>query len=347
MAEGACLENRFAVTCNGGSNPSLTAISDKICTFEITLIKLNMKKLVFASLSIALMCFVFSCKNQNAGNTENPTVSEVTEPVEEVFVLPEVEDVCTVMDDPSFIAFCKKNFDTNADGKISMSELDTVTILLFPSPFADEEGAPAWEYDQLLQSLKGIEYFPNLKVLIFENHQVTGLDVTKNPKLEYLYCDGNRISTLDVSKNPLLKELYCSSCGLTGLDVSKNTELIHLGCNDNQIPSLDVSKNTELTDLALSTNQVSSLDVSNCPKLEQLYCVNNQLTALDVSNLPELGTLNCEGNQLTSLDVSKNPKLSWLLCQRNKLTKLDLTNNQKMSLALADDGVELIGYQKR
>ena len=25
MAEGACLENRFAVTCNGGSNPSLTA----------------------------------------------------------------------------------------------------------------------------------------------------------------------------------------------------------------------------------------------------------------------------------------------------------------------------------
>ena len=154
-----------------------------------------MKKLVFASLSIALMCFVFSCKNggENTGNTENPETPEVTEPVEEAIVLTEVEDVCSVMDDPSFIAFCKKNFDTDKDGKISMAEAEAVTELVFESPYASEESESRWEYDEPLHSLKGIEYFPNLEILVFEYHQVTSLDIRNNTKLRQLYCSSNNI----------------------------------------------------------------------------------------------------------------------------------------------------------
>lgn len=305
-----------------------------------------MKKLVFASLIIASACLVvFSCKNGGENNQSDN--SEKAQPEEEAFVLPQVDDVCSQMDDPSFIALCKKNFDTDKDGKVSMAEAEAVTELVFESPFPSEESESRWEYDEPLRSLKGLEYFPNLEILVFEYHQVNSLDIRNNTKLRQLYCSSNNIGSLDVRRNTELRELTCSSCGLTGLDVSKNTKLFNLSCNDNQIPSLDVTKCPDLSSLALSTNQVATLDLSNNPKLEQLYCVNNQLTSLDVSNLPELFTINCEGNQLTSLDVSKNPKLEWLMCNRNKLTKLDLTNNPKISLAMADDGVELIGYNKR
>ena len=281
-----------------------------------------MKKLVSASLIIASACLiVFSCKNGG----ENNQNSENAQPEEEAFVLPQVDDVCSQMDDPSFIAICKKNFDTNSDGKISMEEASAVTELVFDSPYPSEESESRWEYDEPLKSLKGLEYFPNLEILVLEYHQVTSLDISHNPMLKQLYCSSNKIGTLDVSKNTHLKELICSSCGLTALDVTN--------C-------------TRLTDLAFSTNQIASIDVSKCTGLNNLHCVNNQLTSLDVSSLPELVTLNCEGNQLTSLDVSKNPKLEWLMCDRNQLTKVDLTNNPKISLAMADEGVELIGYNK-
>ena len=304
-----------------------------------------MKKLVFASLIIASACLiVFSCKNGGENNQSDN--SEKAQPEEEAFVLPQVDDVCSQMDDPSFIALCKKNFDTNQDGKVSMEEASAVTELVFDSPYPSEESESRWEYDEPLKSLKGLEYFPNLEILVLEYHQVTSLDISHNTMLKQLYCSSNKIGTLDVSKNTHLKELICSSCGLTALDVTKNTELYNLQCSDNQIPSLDVTNCTRLTDLAFSTNQIASIDVSKCTGLNNLYCVNNQLTSLDVSSLPELVTLNCEGNQLTSLDVSKNPKLEWLLCNRNKLTKVDLTNNPKISLAMADEGVELIGYKK-
>ena len=301
-----------------------------------------MKKFLLSSIAIAACLLSLSCKN-NGGNSKD---SGTEEPAAEAFVLPEVDDVCSQMDDPSFKAFCLKNFDADSDGKFSMAEAAAVTELLLPSPFASEERESEWEYDQPLFSLKGVEYFQNLKALVFEYHKVTSLDVSKNTKLEHLYCSSNEIVNLDVSNNPLLKELSCSSCGLTSLDVSKNTELVNLSCNDNQIPVLDVSKNTKLTDLACTTNQIKTLDISNAPGLEHLHCGSNLLTSLDVSKNPELVIFFCEGNQLTSLDVSKNPKLEWLLCKRNNIKSLDLSNNTKLSLADVDEGTERIGFNR-
>lgn len=176
-----------------------------------------MKKFFLASLLIALtFFFAFSCKNrgENTANTENAAAAE------ETFVLPEVEDVCTVMDDPSFKSFCIINFDADSDGKLSMAEAAGVLELVFPSTYASEEGPSGWEYDQPLFSLKGLEYFPNIEALVFEDHEVTSLDVSKNPKLVHLYCSSNKIGSLDVSHSPLLRDLHCFSCGLTSLDVS-------------------------------------------------------------------------------------------------------------------------------
>ena len=151
-----------------------------------------MKKLVFASLIIASTCLIaFSCKNGGENNQSDN--SEKAQPEEEAFVLPQVDDVCSQMDDPSFIALCKKNFDTNSDGKVSMEEASAVTELVFDSPYPSEESESRWEYDEPLKSLKGIEYFPNLEILVIEYHQVTSLDISHNPMLKQLYCSSNKI----------------------------------------------------------------------------------------------------------------------------------------------------------
>jgi Leucine-rich repeat (LRR) protein len=75
--------------------------------------------------------------------------------------------------------------------------------------------------------VKGIEQFPNLKVLdVSLEPALTALDVSKNPALESLYLNDTAISSLDLSGNPALMELRCYNTRLTKLDISKNPGLI-------------------------------------------------------------------------------------------------------------------------
>ena len=178
-----------------------------------------------------------------------------------------------------------------------------------------------------IKSLKGIEYFRELRNLFCYTNQLTSLDVSKNTVLEDLRCDRNQLTSLDVSKNTALTYLACYNNQLTSLDVSKNTALTGLRCDGNQLTSLDVSKNTALTSLNCGHNQLTSLDVLKHTALTSLYCGFNELTSLNVSKNTALTRLDCQSNQLTSLDVSKNTALTVLSCFENKLTSLDLSKN--------------------
>ena len=206
-----------------------------------------------------------------------------------------------------------RRFDTNNTNILSLEERKAVTEI-------DVSGME-------ITSLKGIEFFPNLKNLTCYDNQLTELDVSQNKKLERLYCFRNQLTELDVSQNTALIELRCEHNPLTKLDVSKNTALKMLACEKNQLTSLDVSKNTALEKLYCSQNQLTKLDVSKNSALWHLSCYENQLTELDVSQNQALEELYCHTNQLTSLDVSKNTKLSELECSQNQLTKLDVSKN--------------------
>lgn len=61
-----------------------------------------------------------------------------------------------------------------------------------------------------IADLKGLEFFPKLRILDCSNNQLTTLDVTKNDRLEELYCQNNQLTTLDVSGNVLLSSFDCS-----------------------------------------------------------------------------------------------------------------------------------------
>lgn len=159
-----------------------------------------------------------------------------------------------------------------------------------------------------IQTLKGIEAFPNLLTLNLE----------KCISLKTLNLSGYTPLTKLVGSHAL-EELNLSGCtGLTFLSLSGASNLVKLdasgcvGLNYQNCNSL-----VKLTDC----------NFSGCTKLEQLSCQNCNITSLNVSGCSKLETLECNGNQLTSLDVTSCVALKILYCENNKLTSLDVCNN--------------------
>ena len=127
--------------------------------------------------------------------------------------------------DEAFWSYLLKYVDKNRNGTLSQEERYAVKVI-------DVE-------KKNIHSLKGIEFFPNLKKLYCSENQLTELDVSNNTELVYLQCGENQLTELDVSQNTKLKNLHCYRNQLTELDVSKNTALVELYCWQNQLTSLD------------------------------------------------------------------------------------------------------------
>jgi len=198
-------------------------------------------------------------------------------------------DVCTAMDDINFMKYCYDNFDVNKDGKVSSIEAKAVTRIDL--------------HNMQINSIKGIEYFSNLKYLYVNGNNFTSpnpiyhlseleevyiygnlseLNLGHNKKIKILVCSGT-FTSLDVSQNTTLIKLKCYSTKLTNLNVSKNIALEYLYCGGLSLTNLDVSKNTALIELDCSSNKLTNLNMRGCPALRKLECDNNQMqnTALN------------------------------------------------------------------
>ncbi|MCR5140897.1 MAG: hypothetical protein K6B45_12155 [Bacteroidaceae bacterium] len=140
--------------------------------------------------------------------------------------------------------------DYGADGVITGEELPDIKVINV--------------YEHGIKSLKGIEFFKEMKQLFCAYNQISSLDVSGFPALQYLDCAYNQLTSLDVS-------------GFTALGI--------LWCDNNQLTSLDVSGCTALQLFHCNVNQLTSLDVSGCPALEQLYCYGNQLRGAAMNGL--------------------------------------------------------------
>ncbi len=193
-----------------------------------------------------------------------------------------------------------KRFDTDNDGFLDADEREAVTEIDVHAKSID--------------SLKGIELFPNLVKLECSNNKLTELDVSKNTKLTELYCIGNwQLSELDVSKNTALKQLWCGSCGLSSLRLGANTELEVLDCSHNQLSYLSTYNNSKLWYLDCSYNNLKSdsdLVIAYNKNLKELKCGDNQLERLSVNKNTLLEKLYCKNNKLTYLDLKSNPNLT-------------------------------------
>lgn len=206
------------------------------------------------------------------------------------------------MPDPVFRAWVVEHYDIDKDGYISQQEAQIITSI------ECTEGGGA-------MSLKGIESFPNLKKLIWENGQLMSVDLSGNAKLEELSLANNLLTAVDLSSCPRLQYLQCYGNHLSSLNLSVCPSLKLLLCWFNDLTALDVTGLPELEDLRCAQNDFSSagLDLSGNPKLRILYCNETRLQALDVSANPRLEELGCYDNPLEDmLDLTANPRLDTL-----------------------------------
>lgn len=214
--------------------------------------------------------------------------------------------------DPYFRNHVTNSFDTNRDGFLSEAECAAVTTLEL--------------MHKGIETLKGIEYFPNLYQLRCFDNAITELDLSRNTGLVTLDCAENPLSSLNVSGCATLGGLYCQKTQLTALDVSGCGNLTYLWCYTSSLGSLNVSGCGSLKELLCQQNALAELDLSGCRALVTLNCsANAPLSTLTLSGCAALTTLNCVSCDLSALNLTDCVNLKNLNCRENRLTALDVS----------------------
>jgi len=257
--------------------------------------------------------------------------------------------------DKAFRIYVEEKIDKNADKKLSAEEIaDTTYINVGQSD---------------IESLKGIEYFNNLKFLECGNNKLTELNLNNNTLLLEVKAHNNQLKTLSFDNNKVLEDVYAPDNQLNSLSLENNTQLKSIDVSNNNLSTIDVSKNINLTNIDIEENQITKIDLSKVTELTNLYAAGNNLTTIDFSANPHLVKVILKENALAQVDFSANAELvsvdcsynnlldiklpdkpdniKWLLLNGNNLTKLELDKLTNLGvLYLADNNLYNIDLSK-
>ena len=168
--------------------------------------------------------------------------------------LKEVDDVCTMMDDLDFMAYCYEEFDVNKDGKVSMEEAAAVGKIY-----------PNWKYD--IHSVKGIEYFSNVEIIEFYDNLSYDINLSFAKKLRRVTLRFNESKFKDLSQK-------------VSINLGNNTTLEYLYLLDVNLDNLDLSKCKGLTEIELQTVAVNNLNLANGNEiLAGLYWLRSDISS--------------------------------------------------------------------
>ena len=149
-----------------------------------------------------------------------------------------------------------------------------------------EELVVLWGTPNEVFSLKGIEFFTNLKVFDFAYRFIKELDLSANKKLEFIRLDLGLLEKLNISGLTSLKSLICLRGLLTELDVSTCTSLEYFCCkNNSRLTSLDLTNNINLKELDCSYNQLTSIILPQSEMLSKVECYANHLSGESMDQL--------------------------------------------------------------
>ena len=199
--------------------------------------------------------------------------------------------------DPIFRAFILDNYDDNGDGEISREEAEAVASInidgsqTVPGPEGQE-----WPLADL-ESLAGIEIFPNLSVLALDNVTALGAtDLTQNLELTSVSLKlANSLNSIDVRNLPKLSMFFLERTS----EASDNREA------ERELKDVDFAGCAELTDAAVrKCRYVETLNISDSPKLAAF---NMSMSGKWKTTDPVTGEVTFPG---ITLDISKCPLLT-------------------------------------
>ncbi|MBQ6481302.1 MAG: SH3 domain-containing protein [Anaerolineaceae bacterium] len=222
-----------------------------------------------------------------AGGTTIPPEAEPVLPTDNY-----VQISAAYFPDAEFRSMISDSFDKDGNGWLSKKEINDVTQI-------------TWIDDSMAQSLSGIEYFTELRILGCTGNLRGTVDLSQNTKLVDISVGGPDMTSLIVSGCTELRELYCSNSGLSSLDLTTNIKLERLICSDTSISSLNLVNNTGL---------------------EELYCNHTLISTINLTVNHALKVLSVDNTNLSNLDLSENPLLERLYCYHTNLISLDISN---------------------
>ena len=159
-----------------------------------------------------------------------------------------------------------------------------------------------------IQSLEGIQLFPNLVILICGENPIQHLDLRHNPELKQLVAIEAPLRSLDISRNAALKVLQISYNQLRSLDISHNPQLEELLCIFAPgITRLDLSHNPHLRTLYIRETSIQLVDLRANPTFRSLHAYDTPLQYIVVSpqhNLDSIGADVEDYVQVLSLPLS-------------------------------------------
>ena len=155
----------------------------------------------------------------------------------------------TIFPDTNFLTWVSNNCDTDNNGRLSKSELESVTSMDVSN--------------KNISNLKGIEHFWWLTSLNCSGNNLTSLDLAWQASLTTLNCSGNKLQSLDISQCKALEYLYCNNNQLTSLSLSNNTALKNLQCQNNLLSSLSVTNNTALVRIMCYGNKIQGTNMTS------------------------------------------------------------------------------------
>lgn len=261
-----------------------------------------------------------SISNDICNGTDSDNISDISDDSEPEF-LPNANKASSIsltddsgFEDPVFREWISENVDTDHNGLLSAKEIEACTKINISSMSVD--------------SLKGIEYFYNLKTLDCSHNQLLFLDLKSNTTLKSLNCSYNNLTRLNLSSCKKLKELDASSNffgNSTEISFSKTSSLEKLNIASNFLNEFNFSRFSGLKELNCSDCNLSSLNPASMPALEKLICSKNSLDILNMSRLSNLKYLDCSSSSIQTLKLPSTRSLDTIYCQNNLLTELNLS----------------------
>ena len=261
-----------------------------------------------------------SISDDICNGTDSDNISDISDDSEPEF-LPNANKASSIsltddsgFEDPVFREWISENVDTDHNGLLSAKEIEACTKINISSMSVD--------------SLKGIEYFYNLKTLDCSHNQLLFLDLKSNTTLKSLNCSYNNLTRLNLSSCKKLKELDASSNffgNSTEISFSKTSSLEKLNIASNFLNEFNFSRFSGLKELNCSDCNLSSLNPASMPALEKLICSKNSLDILNMSRLSNLKYLDCSSSSIQTLKLPSTRSLDTIYCQNNLLTELNLS----------------------
>ena len=235
-------------------------------------------------------------------------------------------------------AWLIEHYDKNGDGEIGVQEaleIDAIDMVSVQ-----------------VETLEGIQYFPNLKVLRVSGNEsfntelrgkITEVDLTGNPDLERIELNIQSLQAIDLSKTPKLRVLNIWGNHIQHLDLSVTPLLEGADIASNGMSDINLTGLNKVGSMYLYGNAFESVDLSSLENAEMLAL--DWCDALREVKFPEnaaLKTFYCRNSSIEKLDVSTLPKLEELWCSSERTEFLYLREGQQLSHITTDRNEEYI-----